>query len=123
MIFHVSDVEAYEAPEPEKRVVRYLIDPERTTLRRFMTGLTILEPGQKTGVASHEAEEMYFILEGQARMRLGSEERMVGPETVIVIPSNVTHQIASVSDRVRFLWAQAPPPSEITAKRSWRRVG
>jgi len=123
MIFHASEVEAYEAPAPEKRVVRYLIDPERTALRRFMSGLTTLEPGQKTGVASHEAEEMYFILEGQARMRLGDEERTVGPETVIVIPSSVTHQIAAGSERVRFLWAQAPPPSEIAAKRSWKRVG
>jgi mannose-6-phosphate isomerase-like protein (cupin superfamily) len=122
MIFHVNEVEAYEAPEPEKRLVRYLIDAERTGLRRLMTGLTTLDPGQKTAVASHEAEEMYFILEGHARMRLGGEERDVGPETVIAIASNVPHQITAGSDRVRFLWAQAPPPSEITAKRTWRRV-
>jgi len=122
MIFHVNEAEAYEAPEPEKRLVRYLIDPERTGLQRLMTGLTTLDPGQKTGVASHEAEEMYFILEGHARMRLGGEERDVGPETVIAIPSNVPHQITAGSRQVRFLWAQAPPPPEITAKRTWRRV-
>jgi mannose-6-phosphate isomerase-like protein (cupin superfamily) len=122
MIFHITDAEAYEAPGDEKRTIHYLVDPERTGLRRFMTGLTTLEVGQKTGVASHEAEEMYFVLEGHARMRLGNEDRIVGPETVIVILPNVSHQIAAMEDRVRFLWTSSPPPSEITPKRTWRRV-
>lgn len=123
MIFHLSEVDAYEAPPPATRLVRYLIDPERSGLRRLMSGVTTLEPGQKTNVASHEAEEIYFILEGHAQVRLGDEERVIGPETVMVIASKVTHQIAAVSERVRFLWAQSPAPAHIVAKRNWKRLG
>ncbi len=122
MIFRADDVDAYEAPGEEKRVIRYLVDPERTPLRRFMSGLTTLEPGQRTGVASHEAEEMYFILEGHPRMRLGDSEKIIEPETVVVIAPFTHHQIAAIHDRVRFLFTSSPPPSEVIQKRNWRRV-
>jgi mannose-6-phosphate isomerase-like protein (cupin superfamily) len=123
MIFHVSEVPAYEAPGAGKRVIRYLIEAERTSIQRFIVGLTTLEPGQKSEMVSHEPEEVFFILEGRALMHVGDEHREVGPETMIVIEPNKPHQILALGDTpVRFLFVESPPPPDMTAKRLWKRI-
>jgi mannose-6-phosphate isomerase-like protein (cupin superfamily) len=71
--------------------------------------LTTLEAGKKTSVASHPAEEIYYILEGTGKMRLGNAEEPVRPDTVIIITSNTPHQISATNAQLRFLWIAASP--------------
>lgn len=124
MIFSATERDGYEAPDPDKRIVQYLIDPDSTPLRNLISGLTTLEPGQRTGLAQHDAEEMYFILEGHVRVRLGDTdtEKLGGPLTVVAIAPNVPHQIFAEEERVRFLWVSSPAPEEVDSKRTWRHI-
>jgi mannose-6-phosphate isomerase-like protein (cupin superfamily) len=55
------------------------------------------------------AEEIYFIQTGTGRMRLGDEERDVGPGDTVLIPPGVEHKISNTGDgTLRFLCCCAP---------------
>jgi mannose-6-phosphate isomerase-like protein (cupin superfamily) len=55
-------------------------------------------------------EELYYIVEGRGRMRLGSEIREVGPGDTICIRPNVVHAIENVTSApLRFVCVTAPP--------------
>jgi mannose-6-phosphate isomerase-like protein (cupin superfamily) len=54
-------------------------------------------------------EEIYYILGGQGRMRIGAETAEVGVGDAIAIPPGVEHQITNTSDETLvFLCCCAP---------------
>ena len=74
--------------------------------------LITLEPSSEPGgAASHEGEEILFILEGELDVRLGTGERFsVGPGDSLFYPSTIEHEWTNTgSAPVRFLWAATPP--------------
>ena len=55
------------------------------------------------------AEELYFIQTGTGRMRMGGEERDVGPGDTVLIPPGVEHKITNTGDvDLVFLCCCAP---------------
>lgn len=55
------------------------------------------------------SEEIYFLLEGTATMRVEDEVRQVGPGDAIAIPPGQRHQITNTgSGTLRFLCCCAP---------------
>lgn len=69
-----------------------------------------LNPGGQTAPHYHpNTEEIYYILEGQARMQIGDEVRMVGPGDAIAIPCGAVHTIENTSNvLLKFLCCCAP---------------
>ena len=67
-------------------------------------------PGGSTTPHHHvKTEEIYYILEGRGRMRVGQETLPVGPGDAIAIPPGVSHQIDNTSAGVlKFLCCCAP---------------
>jgi mannose-6-phosphate isomerase-like protein (cupin superfamily) len=56
-----------------------------------------------------KTEEIYYILQGQGRMRIGAETADVGPGDAIAIPPGKTHQIQNTGDMtLTFLCCCAP---------------
>lgn len=52
----------------------------------------------------HEAEEFYYILEGEAIVTVGDRESVVGPLTCVYCPPNVYHGIRRANDQpLRYL--------------------
>ncbi|HET7044219.1 MAG TPA: cupin domain-containing protein [Gaiellaceae bacterium] len=69
-----------------------------------------LGPGGSTQRHYHrEAEEIYFLLEGDAELELDGERRPVGPGDAILIPPGAWHEISAGGEGVRFLCCCAPP--------------
>jgi len=70
-----------------------------------------LHPGASTTPHRHErTEEIYYILEGSGRMRVGDSTAPVGPGDAIAIPPGTSHQISNVGSCVlKFLCCCAPP--------------
>lgn len=57
-------------------------------------------------------EEIYYIISGEAEMRLGQESRRVGPGDLIATPLNGRHGIANVGDTdLDFLVIEVVPPA------------
>ena len=67
-------------------------------------------PGGETIEHYHRAtEEIYFFTHGTGRMRLGDEEREVGPGDAVVIAPGVRHKLwATGAEPLRLLCCCAP---------------
>ncbi|WP_127581521.1 cupin domain-containing protein [Paenibacillus koleovorans] len=58
-----------------------------------------VKPGQSTSEGMHDdEEEVYIVLGGKAKLRLGEETHEVEKGDVVYIPRNVVHQATCVSD-------------------------
>ena len=71
---------------------------------RYSLAHAIVKPGRKTKPHSLETSEVYYILEGQGRMHVGSETAEVGPGAVIDIPPHAIQFIENTGkDDLVFL--------------------
>jgi mannose-6-phosphate isomerase-like protein (cupin superfamily) len=71
-------------------------------------------PGGETVEHFHRVtEEIYFFTHGSGRMRLGDEEREVGPGDTVVIAPGVAHKLWSTGEEpLRLLCCCAPAYSD-----------
>lgn len=90
--------------------IRELLAYRNSAIRNQSLAEARLAPGQSTMVHYHpRAEEIYYLLAGQGRMRLAGETRDVGPGDAIAIPPNVAHQITNTgAETLTFLCCCAP---------------
>ena len=109
------DVRSLAAAEPfvtaDGSLIRELCGlPTGGTARQSLAEAT-LEPGQATQRHYHlDAEEVYFVLEGQGEMELEGERARVEPGQAIPIRPGARHQIRNVgSGLLRILCCCAPP--------------
>lgn len=67
-------------------------------------GLYRLSAGSRDMQAPHDDDEVYFVLEGKARMRLGEEEeRVVGPGALLYISATTEHSFFEVEEDMLLL--------------------
>ena len=53
---------------------------------------------------AHEGEEIMFVLEGTAEIRMGEETRTVGPNTAVFCPPHVFHGIRNAGETpIRYI--------------------
>ena len=80
---------------------------------RMFTDLYCLEPGQEQRAHAHgNADKVYVVIEGTARVLVGSEESDVETGTAVLAPAGVEHGVRNSSDgRVVLLVFMAPNPN------------
>lgn len=90
--------------------IRELLAHRNSGIRNQSLAEATLRPGQGTRAHLHpKAEEIYFILRGRGRMRMGSGQRDVGPGDAIAIPPGTSHQISTLGgEDLVFLCCCAP---------------
>ncbi len=90
--------------------IRELLAHRNSRIRNQSLALAVLPPGGVTTAHYHpKTEEIYYILQGTARMRIGAETARVGPGDAIAIPPGETHQIENTgSESLTFLCCCAP---------------
>lgn len=70
----------------------------------LFAGLNCFEPGQAQAVHAHAgADKFYFVVEGKARMRVGTEELDAGPGTLVWAPAGVAHGVLVALERCVML--------------------
>jgi mannose-6-phosphate isomerase-like protein (cupin superfamily) len=91
--------------------IRELLAYRNSCIRGQSLAEARLPPGAATTPHHHmKTEEIYYVLQGRGRMRLGQESRPVGPGDAIAIPSGTVHQITNTGDTVlTFLCCCVPP--------------
>jgi mannose-6-phosphate isomerase-like protein (cupin superfamily) len=57
------------------------------------------------------SDKVYYVIDGTARIRIGAEERDVGPGMAALAPSGVTHAVVNPGpSRLTVLVVMAPIP-------------
>ena len=66
-------------------------------------GLYKLAAGSKDMQAPHDEDEVYFVLEGKARMRLKDEEREVKPGMLLYVGASMEHSFFEIEEDMLLL--------------------
>jgi len=99
---------AHEARfSPEKMAKVNLFQSER-----FFCDLYGLEPGQSQKPHAHDgSDKVYVVVEGAARVRIGTEDAVVGEGAVAHVPAGAVHSIENTgAGRATLLVFMAPKP-------------
>ncbi len=105
---HLDNVRAFTTKDGSQ--IRELLAHRNSCIRQQSLAEARLPRGGATTPHYHpRSEEIYFILSGQGRMRIGKDERDVGPGDAIAIPPGEIHTIANTgTTTLTFLCCCAP---------------
>ena len=103
-----ADVPAYITRDGSE--IRELMHPAVQGNRQQSLAEATVQPGQTTFLHVHQrSEELYHILAGQGRMRLGMEYIDVLPGDTVCIAPGMPHNITALgTEPLRFLCCCAP---------------
>jgi quercetin dioxygenase-like cupin family protein len=85
---------------------------------RFFCDVYCLEPGQAQKAHRHDhADKIYSVLEGEVRVRVGTDEASLGPGETVLAPAGEEHGVHNQGPaRAAVLVFMAPAPA--AAKRT-----
>lgn len=66
-------------------------------------GIYFLTAGSRDMQAPHDEDEVYLVLDGSARMRLGDEERAVGPGSLLYVSAATEHSFFEIEEDMTLL--------------------
>jgi mannose-6-phosphate isomerase-like protein (cupin superfamily) len=79
--------------------IREICGPAWTpAVNQSLAEATVPVGGATTAHLHPVAEELYFFQAGSGRLRVGDQERNVGPGDCVVIPSGVEHKLWNTGD-------------------------
>jgi mannose-6-phosphate isomerase-like protein (cupin superfamily) len=74
-------------------------------------GLYGLPAGARDPQSPHRQDEMYYVVRGRARMRVGREEQAVSTGSVIFVEAGVEHTFREIEEDLEVLVFFAPAES------------
>lgn len=74
-------------------------------------GIYLLGAGATDPQQPHKEDEMYYVVRGRARMRVGSEEQAVSAGSVICVEAGVEHRFFNIEEELLVLVFFAPAES------------
>ena len=75
-------------------------------------GIYFLAAGSTDMQAPHDEDEVYLVLDGKARMRLGDEERSVGAGSLLYVGATTEHSFFEIEEDMTLLVMFAATPLE-----------
>jgi mannose-6-phosphate isomerase-like protein (cupin superfamily) len=91
--WELEDLEAARA----ERGVRY---HEFISVPDLSGGLYVLDAGATDTQSPHGEDELYVVMEGEARVRVGDEDRQVRPGSVVFVAAGVPHRFHDIRTRL-----------------------
>jgi mannose-6-phosphate isomerase-like protein (cupin superfamily) len=79
--------------------------------KRSQTAVMTVAAGQDAGPAEvHDGDQIVYIVEGEAVVTVGEDERRTGPGSLVMIPAGARHHVRNPGRRpLFFLTVYAPP--------------
>src|ERR1700681_4550562 len=71
-------------------------------------GVYTLPAGGTDAQKPHEEDEMYYVVRGRARMRVGTEDHAISQGSVIFVAAEVEHRFYGIADELVVLVFFAP---------------
>lgn len=75
-------------------------------------GVYVLPAGATDKQNPHQEDEIYYVIRGRAKMRLGREERRVNAGDVVFVEKNLEHRFFDIVEDLALLVVFAPAESE-----------
>ncbi len=73
------------------------------------SGVYVLKVGDIDPQKPHSEDELYYVVGGRATIRVGGEERPVGPGSLVFVPATVPHEFHRIEQELRVLVFFSPP--------------
>jgi quercetin dioxygenase-like cupin family protein len=74
-------------------------------------GLYVLPAGGTDPQKTHKEDELYYMVRGRARMRVGQQDQAVTEGSVIFVAANVEHRFYDIAEELVVLVFFAPAES------------
>lgn len=74
-------------------------------------GIYVLPAGATDNQTPHQEDEIYYVVRGKAKMRLGREERAIHEGDVIFVEKNLEHRFFNITEELMLLVIFAPAES------------
>ncbi len=105
------EVEGERMPPPHARTIKHLAAPWTMGTRNLWLGVSKVDPGSSSNEHSHDdQEEIFYVIAGHGRIRVGGEEEPIEPGSCIYIPMNTPHQLINTADETLKVLSVASPP-------------
>lgn len=75
------------------------------------SGVYVLAAGTNDPQKPHAEDELYYVVSGKARMRVGAEDSGVSAGSVIFVPANVKHRFYEIAEELTVIVFFAPAES------------
>lgn len=66
-------------------------------------GIYSLKAGSKDLQGPHDEDEVYFVISGRARLRVGDEEREVKPGSILFVRATSAHHFVEIEEDITLL--------------------
>jgi mannose-6-phosphate isomerase-like protein (cupin superfamily) len=89
--------------------IRKTLAVDRVQYKEFLNvpsltcGVYRLPAGSKDMQSHHDEDEVYFVLEGRARMQVGDEEKRVVAGNVLFVKATETHSFFEIEEDMTLL--------------------
>ncbi|MGD8406888.1 MAG: cupin domain-containing protein [Anaerolineales bacterium] len=71
-------------------------------------GLYVLSAGGTDPQSPHTVDEVYYVVSGKAKIKVGEEDRNVGAGSIVYMAKNVEHRFHSIEEELKVLVFFAP---------------
>jgi mannose-6-phosphate isomerase-like protein (cupin superfamily) len=101
----------YELPRllderrPDQHYLEFLRVPA------LSAGLYVLPAGGADPQRAHHEDEIYYVAAGRGMIRVGTDDRAVGPGAIVYVPAGVEHRFHAIARELRVLVVFAPAES------------
>lgn len=109
---HEVEGERYEAPYA--RIIKHLAAPWTLGTSKLWLGVSEIIRGGKSNPHTHDdAEEIFYVVSGNGRIRVGEEEEDIGPGSCVFVAIGNEHQLINNGDETLKIIAVTSPPFQL----------
>ncbi len=72
-------------------------------------GLATWPAGSVDTQEPHTEDEVYYVVQGRARITVAGEERAIGPGSIVFVATGVEHRFVDIQEDMQVLVFWAPP--------------
>lgn len=71
-------------------------------------GVYVLKAGEKDLQSPHREDELYYVVSGKARMKVGGEDQALNAGSIVFVAASVEHRFYDIEEDITLLVFFAP---------------
>jgi mannose-6-phosphate isomerase-like protein (cupin superfamily) len=79
-------------------------------------GLYLLRAGGTDDQKPHNEDEVYYVVSGRAKLRVGDDDHPVQPGTLLFVPALTSHFFHDINEELVLVVFWAPPEKSVKPK-------